>query len=138
MASKIIGRLWLTILSINVVNIAMILSNFKYRIDPFIFDFNNNVGLVFAKQKLQAQVHDMEAEFNNDLPKSQLDRIRKNSIIRVAIIGDKAYWVHDNTFYETEIIDGYIDNDNAKPIDAFKLSDKEFVKLLTILDNISK
>lgn len=138
MASRIVGRLWLTILALNIVNIAMILCGLKYRINPIFKNFINETQLVFAKHKLNPQIHDLQAEFNNDIPQSQLDRIRKNSIVRVAIIGEKAYWVHDNTFYETDIIDGYIDNENAKPVDAFKLSDKEFVKLLMILDNISK
>jgi len=69
---------------------------------------------------------------------SQLDKVRKKNTIRVAFADDKAYWVYDNTFYETDVIDGYLDNDNARPVDAHKLSSKELADLLIILDGINK
>lgn len=135
---NIIGRLWLSILAINIVNIATILCGLKYRLNPALLDFYEDAHRVFLKRNIDAQFHDLQAEFDDDMPMSQLERIRKNNVIRVAIIEDKAYWVHDNVFYETDIIDGYIDNENARPINAYKLSEKEFIKLLSILDNISK
>lgn len=138
MGNKIVGRLWLSILALNIVNVAMILCGLKYRLSPAITNFNEEAHRVFAKRNFDAQVHDMQAEFDDDIPVSQLERVRKNNVIRVAIIEDKAYWVHDNVFYETNVVDGYIDNENAKPINAYSLSEKEFVKLLMILDNISK
>jgi hypothetical protein len=82
------------------------------------------------------KIHDIEAFVGADGSGSQLDQIRKKNVIKVAIIGDKAYWVHNNTFYESDIVDGYIDNSAAKPIDAHSLSKKEFNKLLSVLDNI--
>ena len=72
------------------------------------------------------------------MPLSQLDKVRKKNIIRVAIHGKKAYWVHENIFYEADVVDGHIDNSEAKPIDAHKLSEKELERLLKILDSISK
>lgn len=68
---------------------------------------------------------------------SQLLNIRKKNTVTVAIVENKAYWVHDNTFYETEIIDGQIDRDSARPINAHTLSKKKFNQLLEILDSIS-
>lgn len=55
----------------------------------------------------------------------------------VAIVEDKAYWVHDNVFYETDVVDGEIVRENAKQVDAFSLSSKQFSHLLDILDNIT-
>lgn len=55
----------------------------------------------------------------------------------VAIVEDKAYWVHDNVFYETDVVDGEIVRENAKQVDAFSLSSKQFSYLLDILDNIT-
>jgi len=50
----------------------------------------------------------------------------------------KAYWVHDNIFYESDLIDGHIDNENIRAIDAFKLTKKQLNELLIILDGINK
>jgi hypothetical protein len=82
------------------------------------------------------KIHNLEAKFKTNGDDSQLEQIRKKNIIKVAIIGSKAYWVHDNTFFESSIVDGYIDNEGAKPIDAHTLSTKEFEKLLKVLDNL--
>ena len=68
---------------------------------------------------------------------SQLHRLRKRNAMTVAIVEDKAYWVHDNVFYETDVVDGEIVRENAKQVDAFSLSSKQFSNLLDILDNIT-
>lgn len=90
------------------------------------------------KQNLgqEPKIHDLEAIFNSNSPKSQLDRIRKKNIIRVAVSGKKAYWVHDNVFYEADVVEGRINNQDAKPIDAHSLSSKELNRLLMILDSM--
>lgn len=75
--------------------------------------------------------------FASKIHDSQLEQFRKKHTIKVAIIGDKAYWVHNNTFYETILVDGEIDNSQAKPIDANKLTTKEVRMLMDILDSIS-
>jgi hypothetical protein len=84
----------------------------------------------------EPRIHDLEAVFNENSPKSQLERIRKKNIIRVAIVAKKAYWVHENVFYVADVVDGEINNDAAKPIDAQSLSKKELDKLLYILDSL--
>lgn len=85
---------------------------------------------------MEPTIHDLEAVFNDNSPKSQLDRIRRKNIIRVAIVEKKAYWVHENVFYEAEIVNGQINNENAKPINALSLTQKELNKLLMILDSM--
>lgn len=51
---------------------------------------------------------------------------------------DKAYWVIDNIFYTTNVINGRPDFDNAKPIDTSNMSKKELDKMLFILDNLGR
>jgi len=68
---------------------------------------------------------------------TQSQKIRKNNTVTIAIVGEKAYWVHQNIFYETDVVDGEIDRDSARPIDAHNLSRKQFNELLEILDSIS-
>lgn len=71
------------------------------------------------------------------IPDSQLEQFRKKNTVRIAIIGDKAYWVYDNTFYETDVVDGEIDRDSSRPIDTNKLSIKQVRMLMDVLDSIS-
>jgi hypothetical protein len=56
-------------------------------------------------------------------------------IIKVATYNDKAYWVHQNVFYEAETT---IEPDfsTAHPIDTDKLTNKELTELMTILDEL--
>lgn len=83
------------------------------------------------------KIHNIPASIDNQPEPSQLDKLRKKNVIKVAIIGDKAYWVHQNIFYESDVIDGYINNETARPVNAHGLSKKEFDKLLKVLDNIT-
>jgi len=68
-----------------------------------------------------------------------MEQIFDKNSISVAIVENKAYWVHENIFYCANINNfGKIDTDNAKPIDVFSLSKKETKQLLTILDSLSE
>jgi len=58
-------------------------------------------------------------------------------IVRVAIYDEKAYWVHDNTFFEAEVV-REPDFSTAKPIDTMSLSPKQLNELLLILDGLSE
>lgn len=69
--------------------------------------------------------------------KTQSQKIREKNIIKVAIIKDKAYFVHENTFYTAELVDGEVDRSSASPINAFDMSKKEMQRLLSILDNMN-
>ena len=57
--------------------------------------------------------------------------------IRVAVYEDKAYWVYDNVFYESDVT-REPDFETARPIDIMSMSNKELNKLLTILDEIEE
>jgi hypothetical protein len=58
-------------------------------------------------------------------------------IIRAAIYDSKAFWVHDNIFYESDVI-REPDWSTAKPIDTMKLSQKSLSNLLKILDDLKE
>jgi hypothetical protein len=61
----------------------------------------------------------------------------QHTTIRVAVYDEKAYWVHDNIFYESEIT-REPDFETAKPIDTMLLDPKELGNLLTILDDLKE
>jgi len=55
--------------------------------------------------------------------------------IRVAQYEEKAYWVHQNVFYEADVI-SEPDFSSARPIDTMSMSPKQLNKLLAILDEL--
>jgi hypothetical protein len=69
---------------------------------------------------------------------SQMKKLLEKTNVRVAVVDDNAYWVHNNIFYKAPISNhGSIDMENAIEIDVFSLSEKEMSNLLSILDSIS-
>lgn len=59
--------------------------------------------------------------------------------IKVAVIGNKAYWVQNNTFYQTIVKEnGEIDHSLAIPVDVTNITEEEANRLMDILDNIGK
>jgi hypothetical protein len=58
-------------------------------------------------------------------------------VVRVAVYEDKAYWVYDNVFYESEVT-REPDFETAKPIDTMSMNPKDLNKLLKILDEIEE
>ena len=58
-------------------------------------------------------------------------------VIRVAVYEDKAYWVYDNVFYESDTV-REPDFTTARPIDTMSMSGKQLNKLLSILDELEE
>ena len=65
-----------------------------------------------------------------------LEEDEERHIIRAAIYDTKAFWVHDNIFYESDVT-REPDWSTARPIDTMKLSEKSLSNLLKILDDCS-
>lgn len=70
--------------------------------------------------------------------KSQSRILHEKNTIKIAISEDKAYWVEDNAFFTADIVDGYIDKDNAQQINSTSLSESEVKKMLKILDSLKE
>ena len=67
----------------------------------------------------------------------QTSKHLKNLKTNFAIVKDKAYWIKNNTVYESMLRkDGSIDIKNAKTIDVFSMSEKEMNSLLRIIDSL--
>jgi hypothetical protein len=68
----------------------MILFTIKSRLNPSLEalkqESNKIMSIQQKKMGIEPMIHDLEAIFNDNSPKSQLDRIRKKNIIRVAIL----------------------------------------------------
>jgi hypothetical protein len=58
-------------------------------------------------------------------------------IIRVAVYRDKAYWVHENVFYQSEVT-REPDFETTRPIDTMSMDPAELEELMGILDELEK
>jgi hypothetical protein len=133
---RLLYRLWLSIIATNVINLSMILYSIKHRLNP-LYDSSKHKSKEVSK-KTQSLSKQIEKQYGIPIiPDSQLEQFRKEYTVKVAIIGDKAYWVHNNVFYETDVVDGEIDKTSSKPIDADTLSTKQVRMLMDVLDSIS-
>lgn len=117
-------RLWLSITVTNAINLSMILFSTKY---------NHKELLMNSPQETMS--NDVNQDGQRRL--TQLEKIIQKNTVKVAIVGDKAYWVQENTFYESSVVNGSIDPETTRAVDAHKLSKKQLSNLLEILDEIS-
>lgn len=60
-----------------------------------------------------------------------------HEIIRVALYEDKAYWVHENVFYQADVVTEP-DFTTARAIDTMSLSPRQLNELLVILDELEE
>lgn len=79
--------------------------------------------------------------FGNKIEK-QFDEIvkeeEKQEIINVAIFDNKAYWVHENIFYEADIVNNEINRESSKPVNVMEMSLYDINKMLFILDHLKE
>ena len=73
-----------------------------------------------------------------DEPKrpSQARKHLKNNSVRVLMVEDHAYWVHDNMFYVADIANGLVNPETVKPVDTSNMSNRDIDKMLFILDSL--
>ena len=57
--------------------------------------------------------------------------------VRAAVYEDKAYWVYENVFYESDVM-REPDFETARPIDTMKMNSKDLKKLFKILDDLEE
>ena len=65
------------------------------------------------------------------------DHYDEKETVRVAVYDEKAYWVYDNVFYQSEVT-REPDFSTAEPIDTMSLTQKELNELMTILDELQQ
>jgi hypothetical protein len=84
--------------------------------------------IIVIKQKTNVQFSEEEEDFLFDDDESQ-------EVVRIAVYEDKAYWVYENVFYQSDVI-REPDFSTAEPIDTMDLNPKELNRLMGILDEL--
>lgn len=121
--TSVIYRLWQSIIWRSQLGLSRILYYINYNLSQLSNHYSNE------SKNLSQQ--------SDNHPQSQIDKVRKQNIVRVAIVNNRAFWVKNNKFWTSRIVDGYIDDIHAEEIDAHSLSEKELDLLLEILDELS-
>ena len=87
------------------------------------------IALLFIMVKSNRD-NDDEDEFDDDYYDDK-------ETVRVAVYDEKAYWVYENVFYQSEVTKEP-DFSTAEPIDTMALSQKELAELMSILDELQQ
>ena len=91
----------------------------------------------------QSDMHRFMKNFFSKVPfeknqKSQMTKREQDNIVQIVAVDDKAYWVANNVFYVSDLIDDRPDIENATPVDTSNMSKDDIDKMLFILDNLDR
>ena len=92
----------------------------------------------------QSDIHESIRAFipkkinNKKKIESQSAKHAANTMIKIIVIDNRAYWVKDNVFYSADTDNGDIVSPTAEPVDISTMSKKDIDKMLFILDNLRK
>lgn len=109
----------------------------------FMFAVNPSIAFLWAvlsEALSYVRMSKTDREFDSIIQdvEEEMEEKDDDEAVSVAYVEDTAYWVINNTFYQADIVDGYIDRSSSRPVDVFKMSNKELLKMLFILDNLTE
>lgn len=94
--------------------------------------------LVYTQSSIHQIVKNFLPKDLFEVPKmlSQSRKHVRNNTVKVLIIEDNAYWVHNNMFYVADTLDGAVDSETVRPVDTNNMSKRDIDKMLFILDSL--
>lgn len=100
-------------------------------IAPWVLTVAALLYIIVAKNKEQCHIeNDSDEDFFFDDEEEY-----QKEVVRVAVYEDKAYWVYENVFYESEVT-REPDFSTAQAVDTMSLTPKELNQLMAILDEL--
>lgn len=70
---------------------------------------------------------------------TQMDKLKKQSVVDVAFLNNKAYWVQNNVLYHADVLpSGEILTDEAEPVDVINMPKNQLNKIIKIVDSFNK
>lgn len=70
-------------------------------------------------------------------PSQQSRQKYRSDKIKVIVVEDRAYWIQNNTFYQTVVTeDGEIDQSLAIPVDTTNMNQEDIDRLMLIVDDL--
>jgi hypothetical protein len=94
--------------------------------------------IVYTQSSIHQVIKNLLPKDLFDLPKvnSQARKHVEKNTVKVMIVEDQAYWVHNNMFYVAEALDGFVNAETVKPVDTNNMSKRDIDKMLFILDSL--
>jgi hypothetical protein len=94
--------------------------------------------IVYTQSSIHQIVKNILPKDLFEVPKilSQSRKHVSNNTVKVLIIEDNAYWVHNNMFYVADTFDGAVDSETVRPVDTNNMSKRDIDKMLFILDSL--
>jgi uncharacterized protein YeeX (DUF496 family) len=94
--------------------------------------------LVYTQSSIHQIVKSFLPKDLFEVPKvlSQSRKHVRDNTVKVLIIENSAYWVHNNMFYVADTLDGAVDSETVRPVDTNNMSKRDIDKMLFILDSL--
>ena len=94
--------------------------------------------IVYSQSDIHQIVKDLLPKdlFEMQKPLSQARKHVRSNTVRVLVVEDQAYWVHDNMFYVADAVNGFVSPETVKPVDTNNMSKRDIDKMLFILDSL--
>lgn len=94
--------------------------------------------IVYTQSSIHQIVKNLLPKDLFEVPKvlSQARKHIRNNTVKVLIIENNAYWVHNNMFYVADSVDGVVDSETVRPVDTNNMSKRDIDKMLFILDSL--
>jgi len=113
------------------------------------FISRKSISKIVNNEKIAVVHYSQSYSFEMIKPLIDLSKIRRKLVsqasvyndkkhVRVILADGKAYWIVDNTFYEAEEIDGFIDKESAKPVDTMGIDKIQLDKMMFIVEMLTE
>jgi hypothetical protein len=105
-----------------------------------LFSLFPSVGILFAfiyHLLMMLTRSETDKKFEKIVENSEED-MEDPELINVAIMDDKAYWIHNNTFYVADIVNDEVDKTTSRPVNTMEMSLYEINKMMFIVDHLNE
>ena len=79
----------------------------------------------------------VEKDFSLDRPRQSSDFLNRQ-YVKVVVLEDRAYWIHQNQLYTAHYEDGEVDRMSAEQVDTFSMSPSELEKTKYVVDKLTE
>ena len=92
----------------------------------------------YSQSHIYSVVAPMMFGFGGPIPKrsTQSYNYQEEAYTRVVVVDGCAYWIKENTFYTAEVVDGIVNKESTKEVDAMSMNDVELKKMLVIVETL--
>lgn len=90
----------------------------------------------------QSHVYEMMAPFLDFIRPDAVDtdkqsfKYLKNAYMKIMVVQDKAYWIKDNIFYVSDIVNGEIQKETQRAVDTMNMDKVELDEMIFIVEKL--